>query len=91
MLIAGTGLGKLNEVGLTKLRRSTIDFVFQSYNLLPALTVVDNVALPLRLAGQRPPLRGARVLAEVGLEVTGPSAGRAVRRPAAARLRSRGH
>jgi putative ABC transport system ATP-binding protein len=43
VLLGGTRLGSLNEVALTKLRRSTMGFVFQSYNLLGALTVFDNV------------------------------------------------
>ncbi len=69
VLIGGTELGKLSEVELTKLRRTTMGFVFQSYNLLPALTVFDNVALPLRLAGKHP--NKAQIIAalkEVGLE-----------------------
>src|SRR5690348_10739242 len=44
VLVAGTDLAKLKEVELTTMRRSTMGFVFQSYNLLPALTVFDNVA-----------------------------------------------
>jgi putative ABC transport system ATP-binding protein len=44
----------MSEHRLTKLRRERIGFVFQSFNLLPALTVVENVTLPLRLAGRRP-------------------------------------
>lgn len=69
VLIGGTHLDKLNEVEQTKLRRTTMGFVFQSYNLLPALTVFDNVALPLRLAGKHP--HKAQVIAaleEVGLD-----------------------
>jgi putative ABC transport system ATP-binding protein len=67
--VGGTHLRALNEVALTKLRRSTMGFVFQSYNLLAALTVFDNVALPLRLAGQRPNRRHVLdTLAQVGLE-----------------------
>jgi len=69
VLLAGTNLRSLNEVALTRLRRSTMGFVFQSYNLLGALTVFDNVALPLRLAGQRPSRRLVLdTLARVGLE-----------------------
>lgn len=69
VLVGGTDLAKLNEVELTTLRRSTMGFVFQSYNLLPALTVYDNVALPLRLAGVQPDRTNVlAALAEVGLE-----------------------
>ncbi|MBG0831235.1 ABC transporter ATP-binding protein [Planomonospora sp. ID67723] len=66
--IDGTELGPLDETALTLLRRERIGFVFQSFNLVSALTAEQNVALPLRLAGIRP--RDAEVraaLAEVGL------------------------
>ncbi|MFC8132305.1 ABC transporter ATP-binding protein [Streptomyces sp. NPDC057302] len=64
----GTDLGSLKERRLTKLRRERIGFIFQSFNLLPALTVVDNVTLPLRLAGIRPKRAAVDdVLARVGL------------------------
>jgi putative ABC transport system ATP-binding protein len=46
-------LGPLSERRLTMLRRERIGFVFQSFNLLPSLTVAQNVALPLRLGGHR--------------------------------------
>jgi putative ABC transport system ATP-binding protein len=50
----GRQLQGMSEKALTKLRRERIGFVFQSFNLLSALTVVENVALPLRLAGRKP-------------------------------------
>ncbi|PYC76211.1 ABC transporter [Micromonospora arborensis] len=52
--LAGQDLTVLSERRLTLLRRDRIGFVFQSFNLMPALTAEQNVALPLRLAGRRP-------------------------------------
>jgi putative ABC transport system ATP-binding protein len=66
--LAGRELGELNERALARLRRERIGFVFQSFNLLGALTAAQNVALPSRLAGRR--LRGSAVhdaLRAVGL------------------------
>ncbi|MGW5676603.1 ABC transporter ATP-binding protein [Streptomyces sp. NPDC003860] len=66
--IAGTELTGMSERRLTLLRRERIGFVFQAFNLLPALTAEQNVALPLRLAGRRPQKARVRaVLAQVGL------------------------
>ncbi|MFG1806042.1 ABC transporter ATP-binding protein [Streptomyces sp. NPDC049040] len=77
VLLGGEPITGLNENRLTKLRRSRIGFVFQAFNLLPSLTVQQNVLLPLRLAGARPDRRRAQaLLAEVGLE------GHGRRRPA---------
>ena len=60
-----TGLG---EAALARFRRRTIGFVFQSYHLIPTLTAVENVAVPLELAGVAAPLAAARSrLGEVGL------------------------
>ncbi|RLK54126.1 putative ABC transport system ATP-binding protein [Actinokineospora cianjurensis] len=52
--LAGVELTGLGENQLTRLRRDKIGFVFQAFNLLPALTVAQNIALPLRLAGRTP-------------------------------------
>ncbi len=52
--LAGTALRGLSETALTELRRRHVSFVFQAFNLMPALTVRQNVVLPLTLAGQRP-------------------------------------
>jgi putative ABC transport system ATP-binding protein len=68
VLLGETDLTRLGETRLTRLRRERIGFVFQSFNLLPALTAEQNVALPLRLAGRRPDRPAVRdVLARVGL------------------------
>ena len=48
----GRDLGSLDEDELTRLRRQQVGFVFQSFNLLPTLTVAQNIGLPLRLGGQ---------------------------------------
>ena len=66
--VGGTELTGLGERRLTLLRRERVGFVFQSFNLLPALTAEQNVALPLRLAGRRVPrARTREALAQVGL------------------------
>lgn len=58
--VGGVTLTGLDQTALTELRRAAMGFVFQSYNLLDALTAYDNVALPARLAGAR--VERARVL-----------------------------
>ncbi|MFH9269247.1 ABC transporter ATP-binding protein [Streptomyces sp. NPDC017546] len=66
--LGGTEITGMNENQLTELRRSRLGFVFQAFNLLPSLTVEQNVLLPLRLAGKRQDRRRAdAVLARVGL------------------------
>ncbi|RFU85839.1 ABC transporter ATP-binding protein [Streptomyces triticagri] len=49
--IGGTSLTGLGEAALTRLRRDRVGFVFQSLNLVPSLSVLENAALPLLLAG----------------------------------------
>ncbi len=69
VLLADTDLSRLDAVRLTKLRRARMGFVFQAYNLLPALNARDNVALPLRLAGTKPQRAEIRdILGRVGLD-----------------------
>ncbi|MFG1992512.1 ABC transporter ATP-binding protein [Actinoplanes sp. NPDC048988] len=66
--LGGTEITGMNENELTELRRRRLGFVFQAFNLLPSLTVEQNVLLPTRLAGQRPDRRrAADVLGKVGL------------------------
>ena len=64
VVVGGLPLGPMNQTGLTKLRRTAMGFVFQSYNLLDALTAYENVALPARLAGR--PVDKAAVLGALG-------------------------
>jgi len=52
--LGDTELTKLNDSQLTRLRRDRIGFVFQSFNLLPALDAKANILLPLNLAGKAP-------------------------------------
>jgi putative ABC transport system ATP-binding protein len=52
--IDGIRLDGLNDRDLTLLRRRSVGFVFQAYNLLPVLTAEENITLPLRIGGERP-------------------------------------
>ncbi len=64
----GQDLSGLDEDGRARARRDRIGFVFQSFQLLPALTAVENVMLPLELAGEADARRRARaILQRVGL------------------------
>ncbi|QWF81822.1 ABC transporter ATP-binding protein [Amycolatopsis sp. CA-230715] len=54
VLLGGTPLSGLRDNDLTDLRRERVGFVFQSFNLLPTLTALENITLPLDLAGRRP-------------------------------------
>jgi putative ABC transport system ATP-binding protein len=54
IVLAGTDITRLSERKLTLLRRETIGFVFQFFNLLPMLTAEENITLPLSIAGQKP-------------------------------------
>ncbi|MCZ7421980.1 ABC transporter ATP-binding protein [Verrucosispora sp. WMMA2121] len=66
--IGGQDLSRLSETKLTKLRRNRIGFVFQAFNLIGALTVEENIHLPLRLSGVRPDAVWLRQVVErVGL------------------------
>ena len=53
IVVDGVDITKLSEKKLTKLRRDTIGFVFQFFNLLPMLTAEENITLPLQIAGKK--------------------------------------
>jgi putative ABC transport system ATP-binding protein len=68
----GTSLQGLKEDELTRLRGGMIGFVYQSYHLIPTLTALENVAVPLELAGDKNAFERAReLLAWVDLEDRG--------------------
>ena len=67
--VAGVELGSLRAKRLARIRRERIGFVFQDFNLLPSLTVLENVALPLDLAGE--PAASSRSDARRALAVVG--------------------
>jgi len=70
ILVAGQDLAELSEHALTNFRAANMGFIFQSFNLLPVLTAVENVELPLLIARCSPAAarqRAQAVLSEVGL------------------------
>jgi putative ABC transport system ATP-binding protein len=67
--VAGRELTRLNERERTLFRRHHIGFIFQFFNLIPTLTVLENVTLPEELSGASP--RAARRLAEPLLDAVG--------------------
>jgi putative ABC transport system ATP-binding protein len=71
VIAQGQDLSKMSSVELARYRRQTVGMVFQSFNLLPRMTLEENVELPLRLAEVDRSERAARVreaLERVGLE-----------------------
>jgi putative ABC transport system ATP-binding protein len=78
LTIGGSDTGKMSRQALALLRRHSIGFIFQAYNLIPVLSVEENISFPLTLMGvdkKEIKERTAKVLQEVGLE------GMAKRRP----------
>jgi putative ABC transport system ATP-binding protein len=68
VLIGDTDLSELNEKQLTQLRRDRIGFVFQAFNLIPTLSAIENLTLPMDLAGAKPDRAWLdRVVSTVGL------------------------
>jgi putative ABC transport system ATP-binding protein len=68
VMVAGQDLGKLDEDGLARFRGSHVGIVFQAFHLIPTMTALENVAVPLELAGVRDAhARAERELAAVGL------------------------
>jgi putative ABC transport system ATP-binding protein len=67
--IGDTELTSLGDKGLTTLRRDKIGFIFQAFNLVPTLTALENITLPMDIAGRRPDKGWVdTVIRTVGLE-----------------------
>ncbi|WP_405365947.1 ABC transporter ATP-binding protein [Kitasatospora sp. NBC_00039] len=70
VLVEGVALGELGRKKLAEVRRRSVGYVFQDYNLIPALTAAENIALPLELdgaAGRATRRKAVAALAEMGI------------------------
>ncbi|HKW52132.1 MAG TPA: ABC transporter ATP-binding protein [Stellaceae bacterium] len=67
VVVNGTDLARLDEDGLARFRRDSIGIVFQSFHLVPTMTALENVAIPLELAGRADAFEAARA----GLDAVG--------------------
>lgn len=71
VLVEGRDISEMNDDELAKIRREKIGFIFQAYNLIPSLTAIENVALPMRFEGRgrgESMKRASELLLRVGLE-----------------------
>ena len=69
VFIGDQEITRLRDDALTRIRRDRIGFIFQAFNLLPTLTALENITLPMRIAGRRPdPDWLAQIVDTVGLQ-----------------------
>ncbi|MGZ4589347.1 MAG: ABC transporter ATP-binding protein [Actinomycetes bacterium] len=54
VFIGDIDITKLDDKHLTRLRRDAVGFIFQAFNLLPTLTAIENITLPIDIAGRKP-------------------------------------
>jgi putative ABC transport system ATP-binding protein len=69
IIVDGQSLASMSKNDLARLRRVSVGYVFQQFNLLPSLTAAENISLPLELDGMKPD--EARIFAEISLEEVG--------------------
>jgi putative ABC transport system ATP-binding protein len=69
VLIGGDSISKMSDRRRTRFRAQRMGFIFQSYNLIPVLSAVENIELPLLVAGVKP--KAARTRANAALEMVG--------------------
>ena len=68
IVVDGTDITRLGEDALARLRGEKIGFVFQFFHLVPSLTAVENISVPMEIAGRRDAMaRATQLIAEVGL------------------------
>jgi putative ABC transport system ATP-binding protein len=68
IVVDGTDITRLSEDALARLRGEKIGFVFQFFHLVPSLTAVENISVPMEIAGRRDAMARARqLIGEVGL------------------------
>jgi putative ABC transport system ATP-binding protein len=68
IVVDGTDITRLGEDALARLRGEKIGFVFQFFHLVPSLTAVENISVPMEIAGRRDAMaRARRLIGEVGL------------------------
>ena len=68
LTVAGQALGRMDEDALARFRREHVGIVFQAFHLIPTMTALENVAVPLEFAGRRDAFdRAKEALAAVGL------------------------
>ena len=65
VVIGGTALSGLSDRKLTAIRRERIGFVFQSFNLVPAMDAEENILLPMQLSGKKPDRRVFRRMVDL--------------------------
>jgi putative ABC transport system ATP-binding protein len=84
--LGDTDITSLSDTKLTLLRRDKLGFIFQSFNLLPTLTALENITLPLSIAGRKPDPQWLDTVIDTGRPARAAvtPAERAVRGPAAA-------
>ena len=80
VVLDGSTLNSISEEHRTRIRRQHIGFIFQFFNLLPDLTVLENITLPLLIAGERPESHRERVSELIDLLQLGPLQKRLPRR-----------
>lgn len=69
ILLDGEDITRMSEDGLASLRSKKIGFVFQSFHLIPSLTALENILIPMEIAGRRDAWeRASRLLKDVDLE-----------------------